>query len=63
MYFYFRYVNQNEHFNNVIHLKNSCVVRVGKTCTDATDLYIDIKRKREKKIEKNITYHKLDFDQ
>ena len=51
MYFYFRYVNQNEHFDNVIYLykkKNSFVVRVGKTCTDAIALYIDMERKREK---------------
>ena len=53
MYFYFRYVNQNKHFDNVIYLKkNSFVVRVGKTCTDAIALCIDMKRKRGKKIEK-----------
>ena len=49
MNFYFRYVNRNEHFDNVIYLKkNSCVVRVGKTCTDAIALYIDMQRKRGK---------------
>ena len=53
MYFYFRYVNQNEHFDNVINLKkNSCVVRVGKTCTDAIALYIDMERERENKLNK-----------
>ena len=36
MYLYFWYVNQNEHFDNVIYLKKHIfVVRVGKTCTDA----------------------------
>ena len=44
MYFYFRYVNQNEH--NVTYLKkNSFLVRVGKTCTDAIASYIDMERK------------------
>ena len=54
MYFYFfRYLNQNEHFDNVIYLKkNSLVVRVGKTGTDAIALYIDMERKRRKKFNK-----------
>ena len=47
MYFYFRYINHYEHFYNVIYLlkNNSFVVRVGKTCTDAIALYIDMERK------------------
>ena len=49
MYFFFRYVNQNENFDNVIYLKKkNFVVRVGKTCADAIALYIDMERKRGK---------------
>ena len=47
MYFYFRYINQKEHFDNVIYLKKSFVVRVGETCTDAIALYIDMERNRD----------------
>ena len=64
MYFYFRYLNQNEYFDNVIYLKkNNFVVKVGKTCTDAIALYIDMEIKWGGGIEQNITYTKLDFDQ
>ena len=58
MYLYYRYVNQNEHFDNVIYLKkNSFVVRVKKTCTDAIALYIDMKRKWETKHWKKYYIH------
>ena len=56
MYF-FRYVKQNEHFDNVIyHYENSFVVRVGKTCSNTIALYIDMELKRGKQIGQNITY-------
>ena len=45
MYFYFRYVNKNEHFDVIYLKKNSFVVRVGKTCTDAIALYIHMEKK------------------
>ena len=52
MYFHFRYVNQKEHFDNVIYLKKSFVVRVGETCTDAIALYIDMEKKGGKNFDK-----------
>ena len=63
MYLYFRYINQNEHFDNLIYLKKQFVVRVGKTCTDTRALYIDMEIKRRGGgIGPNIRYTKLDFD-
>ena len=42
--------------------KNSFVIRVGTTCTDAIALYIDMERKKGDKIGQYSINSKLDFD-